>query len=391
MEAGQRVDAETLRGIAKKLAIPHWHDLLSETERKLLGKDPARYHAAPLSTPSTMAGSPLASYRFQLPAAIPDFTGRGQLIDELVLRLSKNAAMDARPALRGMGGVGKTSLAVRVAHEVKGLFPDAQLLIDLRGTSGVAAGPTTPLAAMRQIIYAFRPEASNLPEDEKELAGVYRAVLAGKRALIILDNAGTEDQLRSLMTVPPPVALLITSRHALALDSVESIPLDALTPEEAYLLLRGIMGSRGARYELVAIAELCCQLPLALRVAADFLRLRVDWPVSRYVAALKGERLRWLKVGADPEKDVEAVLKLSAAQLVRDSVERGTRWHILHIFDGDFDLSAAASVWNADENDLGVLSDMSDLVNRSLVLFDHAARRYRLHDLMRPIAEGLFG
>ena len=107
--------------------------------------------------------------------------------------------------------------------------------------------------------------------------------------------------------------------------------------------------------------------------------------------ALENDPHRWLKVGADPEKDVEAVLKLSAAQLVRDSVERGTRWHLLHIFDGDFDLTAAAAAWNADENDLGVLNDLSDMENRSLIIFDRNTRRYHLHDLLRPIAEGLFG
>ena len=82
---------------------------------------------------------------------------------------------------------------------------------------------------------------------------------------------------------------------------------------------------------------------------------------------------------------------MSAAQLVRDSVERGTRWHLLHIFDGDFDLPAAAAVWNADEDDLSVLDDLSDLENRSLITFDQNTRRYHLHDLLRPIAEGLFG
>ncbi|HYV37209.1 MAG TPA: hypothetical protein VE988_15995, partial [Gemmataceae bacterium] len=95
-------------------------------------------------------------------------------------------------------------------------------------------------------------------------------------------------------------------------------------------------------------------------------------------------------VGRDPEKDVEAVLKLSSAQLLRDSVERATRWHQLCGFQADFDLAAAASAWKTSINDLSVLEDLSDLQGRSLLSFDANTRRYHMHDLMRPIAEGLF-
>jgi hypothetical protein len=393
MEAGERVDAETLRVVAEKLKLPHWHDLLSESERKLFGNEAAsRYHFAQLPLPSNLPSrSPFKSYLFQLPAVVADFTGREAQIKELAHRLSQNADTIARSAFRGMGGIGKTCLAIRVAHEVTGMFPDAQLFLELRGTAdGVNDRPVAPVASMGQIIRAFHPDAIRLPEDEKELAGIYRGVLAGKRALIILDNAASANQLRPLLSVPPPVGFLITSRNSLALEGVETIPLEALSPDEAYSFLRRIMGPRGTHHELLEISELCCRLPLALRVAADFLRLKNDWPVARYIAALESERLRWLKIGDDPDKDVEAVLKLSSAQRVRDSVEQGFRWHLLHIFEGDFDLRAAASVWDADEKDHGVLDDLSDMTNRSLILYDQATRRYRLHDLMRPIAEGLF-
>src|SRR5580658_4737476 len=99
-----------------------------------------------------------------------------------------------------MGGAGKTSLAIRVTHEVKNWFPDAQLYLKLRGTAdGVEEHALTPAEAMTQVIHAFRPDAINLPEDEDRLAGVYRGDLAGKRALILLDNAANEAQLRPLL------------------------------------------------------------------------------------------------------------------------------------------------------------------------------------------------
>jgi len=399
MEAGERVDGDTLQGIAERLKLP-WHDLLSQAERERLGigqriaaSSTSPAGLSPSAEPKS-AASLCGSRVFQLPLVPSDFTGREEQIRDLTRRFGAEAGRRAIPALRGMGGVGKTSLAVRIAHEVKHRFPDAQLFLELRGTAdGVKEQAVTAAETMRQIIRAFHPEALHLPDDERALAGFYRSVLADKRVLIVLDNAGSEAQLRPLLTAPPSVGFLITSRHVQALDGVESILLDGLSPEESFSFLQRIMGARGTRDELFALVQLCCRLPLALRVAGDFLRLKIDWPVSQYIKALRveSERLKWLKVGTDPEKDVEVVLKLSAAQLVRDSVERGTRWHLLHIFDGDFDLAAAAAAWDADENDLNVLNDLSDMENRSLILFDRNTRRYHLHDLLRPIAEGLFG
>ena len=159
--------------------------------------------------------------------------------------------------------------------------------------------------------------------------------------------------------------------------------------KKALELLRSIVGEKGSENELCEVAELCGNLPLALRVAGDFLRLKQDWTVSQYIAALYQERLRWLKVGNDPQKDVETVLKLSAAQLVRDDIDLATHWHYLADWPSDFATDAVAAAWDM-EDDYEVLEGLSNLVDRSLVLFDEETFRYRLHDLMKPIAEGLF-
>lgn len=394
----QPVDGQTLKDVASKLKLDTWHDLLSDAERNRMGLPPAGAFAPaeianqPASQVSKNSSSPLSLHLFQLPAVLTDFTGRAEQIRALAARLRGQGDRIGLSALRGMGGVGKTSLAVRVAHEVKSSFPDAQLFLTLRGTAdGVKEFPMTPAEAMIRVILTFRPAESNLPTNEEELAGIYRSVLAGKRALIVLDNAGSAAQIRTLLSASPPVAFLITSRHAQALDGVAAIEVSELPPDEAYALLRSIIPGKGSKPELTSIAELCGHLPLALRVAGDFLRLKEDWPAAQYIVALKQERLRWLKIGDDPGKDVEAVLKLSSAQLVRESVDRANRWHMLHIFQGDFDLSAAAAAWDADEDDLSVLHDLSDMTSRSLVMYERHTGRYHLHDLMRPIAEGLFG
>lgn len=207
----------------------------------------------------------------------------------------------------------------------------------------------------------------------------------------MLDNAKDEAQVTPLIT-GDRTAFIITSRNALALDGMASVRVDVLPPEQSLKLLRGIVGAKGTDTELRTIADLCDHLPLALRVAGDFLRLKADWTVGKYIQALNTERLRWLKVGDDKHKDVGYVLTLSSAQLVRDNADLTLRWHYLNDWPTDFDAVAAAAAWNMDPEteELEVLDDLSELVDRSMVLFDEQTLRYRLHDLMKPIAGGLF-
>lgn len=391
--AGEKVVAETLRVVADKLKT-HWHSLLSEAERKRIGVDqPAPGAPLPGPTPSASPLMPALSSRlFQLPAVLPDFTGRESQITELTGHLRGHHESLRQFVLHGMGGIGKSSLAIRVAYEMRDHFPDAQLFLDLRGAADATRGsPLAPAEAMARIIRALQPEVAQLPSDEQELEGYYRSVLVGKRALIVLDNARSESQVRALLTAAPSVSFLLTSRTALALDGVRAVQVELLSKDASVQLLRRIIGEKGLRAEVQRIVDLCGYLPLAIRVAGDFLRLKDDWSIPRYIDALNEQRLRWLKVGTDPAKDVEAVLKLSSAQYVQDHLERATRWHLLHIFQGDFTLAAAAAAWDADEHDHNVLDDLSDMRNRSLIIFDAKTGRYHLHDLMRPIAEGLFG
>jgi hypothetical protein len=397
--AGEKVAADTLKAIAEKLGEDvHWHTLLTAAERKRIGVN-EQESAAPVHAVQDNAGPTLpppaprfASRLFQLPAMLSDFCGREKNISDIAGSLRGHGGRMNQSVLYGMGGIGKSSLAIRVAYDVRDHFPDAQLFIDLRGTADSTKGnPLTPAEAMAWIIHAFHPETVQLPKDEQELEGHYRSVLAGKRALIVLDNVKSESQVRPLLTAPPPTGFLLTSRVKLALDAVVPVPVELLSKDESTLLLRRIVGDKATKTELHSIVNLCGYLPLAIRVAGDFLRLKEDWTVARYIDALNQERLRWLKIGTDSGKDVEAVLKLSSAQFVQDSVERATRWHLLHIFQGEFSLEAAAAAWDADQNDHQVLDDLSEMKNRSLIIFDAKTGHYHLHDLMKPIAEGLFG
>lgn len=358
----------TLHAIAAALGVPYESLLAVRCEV--------------LSSPATFTNCRL----FQLPSLLSDVVGREDEIREVVDRLGQQGGRVGLSALRGMGGVGKTTVALQVAHLMKDRFHDAQLFLDLQG---VSERPLTTAEVMARFIRDLLGEVPKLPEVETELLPIYRSAFVGKRVIVVLDNAKDETQVRNLIT-GDRTAFIITSRNTLALDGVRSMRIDIFSPEKSLEMLRGIVEAKGTDVELRTVAELCGHLPLALRVAGDFLRLKADWTVARYIEVLEKERLRWLKVGEDYTKDVDFVLKLSSAQLVRDNADLALRWHFLADWPADFDVASAAAAWDLAPEDDALLCDLSELVDRSMVLFDEGAFRYRLHDLMKPIAAGLF-
>jgi len=377
---------EGVREVAKILEVEVL-DLVTEAFRREHYPEEQTSDNRTVSAPPELSAQPaqlVLNRLFQLSPDLSDFIGRDEELREIAEQFREDGRVGIS-SLRGMGGVGKTTIAIHIAHRIKDQFPDAQLLLDLQG---VSQQPVTTIEAMSRFIRDFEPTIPKLPDTEEELLPIYRSMLADKRALIVLDNAGSDAQIKNLIA-GNKTGFIITSRHALALDGVSTVRIDVFTPEISLQLLRGIVGTKGTDAELLKVAKLCGYLPLALRVAGQFLRLKAGWTVSQYLAALRKEQLRWLKVGNDPQKDVEAVLKLSSAQLVNDDEDLATRWHYLAELKSDFDADAAAAVWEM-KDDRTVREDLSKLVDRSLVLFDEATFRYRLHDLMKPIAQGLF-
>jgi hypothetical protein len=338
---------------------------------------------------STLPPSPTVRARTPdgLRSVVPNFTGRNAEIRRISGLLRGYPEADTTPSILGMGGVGKTALAFRVAHEVKPHFVDGQLPLEMHG---MRQDPLPAAEAMRLIIRTFAPW-NPPPESQKELLTHYRSVLANKRALILLDDVADEVQVQDLITIPPPVRFLLTSRRVLALDGVIPIRLDLFTVDESLLLLREILPAKGTVEELREVARLCDGLPLALRVAGDFLRLKEDWTVAKYLTALECELLDYLRIESYPDKNVEAVLKFSAVQLVRENPGRARRWHHLSHFAGAFDATAVAAAWGLPSDAVVVPLELSALVDRSMLLYDPNSTLYRLHDLMRPIAEELYG
>jgi tetratricopeptide (TPR) repeat protein len=338
---------------------------------------------------------------FLVPTLVEDFTGREEESQEVVERLCGEDGTIRPTALCGMGGVGKTTLARRVAHLVAcqfpDAFPDALIELNLRGST---ESPLSPSSAMAAIIHAFDPN-EKLPDDDatalsdryRTVLNRYRTVLNLNRAIILLDDARDEGQVEDLIAERSSVGFILTSRNVLSLDCVHVIRLASLPSLEAFQLLRRIVPKKDRiDDELAKVAELCGCLPLALRVAGDFLRLNEDWSVRMYINALQNENLRWARLEGGT-RNVKRVLDFSAAQLVHQSPELARLWQMLSVFPDYFDTSAATTVWDLKKTEKDTETteeELSKLRARSLVEYDLHHQRYRLHDLMRPIARTVF-
>jgi tetratricopeptide (TPR) repeat protein len=313
----------------------------------------------------------------QLRAPVGDFVGRDWEIDTLInaLRRERGACISG---ISGMGGIGKTELALLVAERLRDDYPDAQFFINLQGTD---ANPRSPQEAMATCIRAFLGPEAKLPEEPEQLLHLYRSQLDGKRVLLLLDNAADSAQVRPLLP-PTGCAVLVTSRQSVALPGMTPLTLHPLTEKEARQLLLEI----AARAEPAAeqICKLCGYLPLALRAAGSLLAITADLDPADYATQLQDERSRLERIGTEGvEIDVAASFNLSYARLASEAAHV---FRLLSVFPATFD-AAAEEVVCADTGHV----QLSDLVRRSLVLYDESTKRYRLHDLARLFADAKLG
>lgn len=305
--------------------------------------------------------APSQSPLHQLPAPPADFVGRTE--DLAALRASAKNGGATICGLQGQGGIGKTALALVLAHEMAADFPDAQILLDLQG---VSERPLSTADAMAHVVRSFLPEGK-IPE-RAQLAGMYRDVLSRKRALLLMDNASGRDQVEPLLP-PAGCALLVTSRQKFALPGLVVRDLELLPEKYASELLLAIAPRIGDRAH--DIARLCGYLPFALRIAASTLVERPDLTVETYEKRLGGEKER-AAIG-------EKVLGLSYS-LLPDAFQE--RFRYLAVFAGDFDAQAARAVWGLGDDETD--ETLGTFVRGSLL--EGKEGRYKLHDLARAFA-----
>ena len=374
---------------------------LRDLEMAILQQDPALDPPVPAGVPAV----PLAPVPAQLPPAVPGFTGRSAELATLDLLAGGAAAAPAAGAgpvvpaalavcaVSGTAGVGKTALAVHWAHRVAGGFPDGQLYVNLRGfdPAGTALDPGQALSGF---LDALGVPAARIPADPDTRAALYRSLLAGKRVLVVLDNARSADQVRPLLPGSPGCLAIVTSRDQLAglvaTEGARPLPLDLLTTADARELLTRRLGEARVAGEPEAVGDIiaaCARLPLALTIAASRAATSPGFPLAA-VAAELSEACCALDPfhGGDHATDVRAVFSWSYRAL---SPHAARLFRLLGLHPGPGIAAAAAASLAAVPP--GRARALLAELTRARLLAEHAPGRYAFHDLLRAYASELAG
>ncbi|KAA9166896.1 tetratricopeptide repeat protein [Amycolatopsis acidicola] len=331
--------------------------------------------------------APVSAHR-QLPPDIADFSGREDELRQVLDGVSgagRGTAVNLA-LIEGMGGVGKTRLAIHAAHQLlaEGRYRDCQLYVDLWGHADQP--PADPSAALASFLRLLGVPGDQIPPSLDERATLYRDRLYGKNALVVLDNAASEDQVLPLLPADSANLVLITSRRALALDGARTLPLEVFTPAEGRDLLVRVVGAKRVEAEPDAarrVVELCGRLPLAVALAARRLQSRPAWTVEDLAARLAeaGDRLSELAAGS---RRLRAVFELSYQALSED--ER-RMFRLLGLHPGD-DFTADSAAALAELTPLQARHLLDRLVDENLATVV-TRNRFRLHNLLREYARSV--
>jgi DNA-binding SARP family transcriptional activator len=371
--AGRQADAlSTYRRLRHTLD----HDLglsptqpLRDLESAILKQDPA------LTPPAVIT---LRRVPAQLPVAVGGFTGRDRELTIL------DGVRTGVAVISGTAGIGKTTLAVHWAHRIR--CPDGQLYVNLRGFDP-ARPPLRPAEAVRGFLDALEVPPDRIPSTLDSQIGLYRSLVAGRRMLVVLDNARDADQVRPLLPGSADCLAIVTSRDQLApliaTEGAVAVYLDLLSSHEARDLLSARIGTSRVTAEPDAVAGLivrCARLPLALTITAARAQAGRGLPLAALVQELRDAGLDALRAG-DAATDLRAVFSWSLHVL--DS-ESGRLFRLLGLHPGpDITVAAAASLSSRPK--VQCRAAMAELV-RAQLLTEHRPGRYTCHDLLRAYA-----
>ncbi|MDT8912085.1 BTAD domain-containing putative transcriptional regulator [Amycolatopsis sp. PS_44_ISF1] len=372
--------------LAEELGVdpgPELHAL----HQAVLANDPTLAIAGPASGPTAGQSPPVPR---QLPPLSMHFVGRAAQVRDLDARweASNAAPLMVISAIGGTAGIGKTALALHWGHARADRFPDGQLYVNLRGFDP-AGIPLPPMTAVRGFLTALGVPMQSVPADPDDQVALYRSHLAGRRILVVLDNARDAEQVRPLLPGAPGCLVLVTSRDQMAglvaLDGAVPLTLDVLTYDEAFgLLVRRLGQDRVTRERAEAdeLIEACARLPLAVNIAAARAALHPDRPLAAFVGELRDahRRLDVLTTG-DAAADVRVVFSWSYRTL---SPEAARVFRLMGANPGpDVSLLPAAGLTGQDP---GTTRRALDELTRAHLISEHTPGRYTMHDLLRTYA-----
>lgn len=319
-----------------------------------------------------------------LPHGPADFVGRREEVDTL-LRTARAGSRGPGPLLicvDGMGGVGKTALALHTAHQLVQDFPDGQFYVDLRAFSP-SERPCEPAEVLQVLLRSLGIEAQRIPADPDSQVAMWRARLADSKVLLLLDNAASEAQIVPLLPPGNGSLVLITSRRRLyGLDGTEPCPASPMSTGDSRELLERLLGERLEPQAAERLVTYCEGLPLALRLAAAKLRSRPTWTLSHLVKRLADLRRRpaELQVG---DRSVRSVLQLSFDALTE--AQRRALCVLALLPDADMGVYEAAALLDTDPVEAELL--LEGLLDVNLLEQSHIGR-YALHGLVAGVTTG---
>lgn len=359
---------------------------LRDLERAVLRRDPS------LDLPAARAevGERPAVIPRQLPRSIADFIGCDDHIAEITRVLTDHVSPAARyavpiVAISGRGGVGKSTLALRAAHELGSAFPDGHIYVDLQGPDGGGGLP----ALLARLLHALGVHGSVIPERLAERVEMYRSRLADQRLLLVLDDATSEEQVVPLLPGSPSCAVIVTSRARLVgLPGAHWIDVDTFDNETSTELLARIVGAERLRAEKEAVAEVvryCGGLPLALRIAGARLASRPHWRIAELARRLKNE-VRRLDELSHNGLAIRPSISLTYCGLPDRAMRLFRLFALIRIPDFPGWIAAALLDTGIAEAE-DVLDRLIEAQMLDAVRGQDGRIRYRLHDLIRVYAQ----
>ncbi len=375
------VYADLRRALADDLGVDPTADT-TQLYMQILRQQPGGEQLSAERPGEPESGQPLAVQT--LPRDVPLFTGRSDELATVSRHLSGTGPL---VVITGTGGIGKTALAVHLAHRSTARFPDGQLFVNLRGYG--AGRPPSSVDALTQLLVALGEPLTAIPPGVDNAASLFRARLAGRRMLLVVDNAASADQVRPLLPGSSSCGVVVTSRDPLngliAVDGAERVSLRQLSEQQSLIILAGVLGGERVRVEADAATRLavaCRGLPLALRVAAANLAGHPDRSIASYCDEMSGGSvLDALQVDGDLTMGVRATLASSYESL---SVPAQRLFRLLGVpASADFTVDACAALVDSSPAAVAALADELSVAH----LIDPLPEgRYGMHDLVRAYA-----